>query len=137
MLSELGAQVIKIESTGKMDNLRFTGLGDPNKGFAFNTEAGRGRRHARPHLEEGAVLLHELCLAADVVAENNRGMMAKLGLDHDQLRPEKPELIYAASQGYERGGPMGDKKAYGPLNAAAASTCCGATPMVRTRPARP
>ena len=25
-----------------MDNLRFTGLGDPNKGFAFNTEA-RGR----------------------------------------------------------------------------------------------
>ena len=45
-------------------------------------------------------------------------MMAKLGLDHDQLRAEKPELIYAASQGYGRGGPMGDKKAYGPLNAA-------------------
>mgnify|MGYP001243467347 CR=1 FL=1 len=45
-------------------------------------------------------------------------LMAKLGLDHDQLRAEKPELIYAASQGYGRGGPMGDKKAYGPLNAA-------------------
>lgn len=120
MLSELGAEVIKIESTGKMDNLRFTGLGDPNKGFAFNTEA-RGRAGVTLDLtlEEGRRLARELCLAADVVAENNRGgMMAKLGLDHDQLRAEKPELIYAASQGYGRGGPMGDKKAYGPLNAA-------------------
>ena len=42
MLSELGAEVVKIESAGKMDNLRFTGLGDPNRGFAFNAEA-RGR----------------------------------------------------------------------------------------------
>lgn len=120
MLSELGAEVIKIESTGKMDNLRFTGLGDPNKGFAFNTEA-RGRAGVTLDLtiDEGRRLARELCLAADVVAENNRGgMMAKLGLDHDQLRTEKPELIYAASQGYGRGGPMGNKKAYGPLNAA-------------------
>ena len=53
MLSELGAEVIKIESTGKMDNLRFTGLGDPNKGFAFNTEARAGWRHARPHARRG------------------------------------------------------------------------------------
>ena len=105
MLSELGAEVIKIESTGKMDNLRFTGLGDPNKGFAFNTEA-RGRAGVTLDLtlEEGRRLARELCLAADVVAENNRGgMMAKLGLDHDQLRAEEPELIYAASQGYGRG----------------------------------
>ena len=120
MLSELGAEVIKIESAGKMDNLRFTGLGDPNRGFAFNAEA-RGRAGVTLDLtlEEGRRLARQLCLAADVVAENNRGgMMAKLGLDHDQLRAEKPELIYAASQGYGRGGPMGDKKAYGPLNAA-------------------
>ncbi|MEM9467956.1 MAG: CoA transferase [Actinomycetota bacterium] len=120
MLSELGAEVVKIESAGKMDNLRFMGLGDPDKAFGFNAEA-RGRAGVTLDLtsEEGRRLARELCLAADIVAENNRGgMMAKLGLDHTDLRAEKPELIYVASQGYGRGGPMGDKKAYGPLNAA-------------------
>ena len=120
MLSELGAEVIKIESADKMDNLRFMGLGDPNKAFGFNAEA-RGRAGVTLDLTnaEGRRLARELCLSADIVAENNRGgMMAKLGLDHTDLRAEKPELIYVASQGYGRGGPMGDKKAYGPLNAA-------------------
>ena len=120
MLSELGAEVVKVESADKMDNLRFMGLGDPNKAFGFNAEA-RGRAGVTLDLTnpEGRRLARELCLSADIVAENNRGgMMAKLGLDHDDLRAEKPELIYVASQGYGRGGPMGDKKAYGPLNAA-------------------
>ena len=120
MLSELGAEVIKVESADKMDNLRFMGLGDPNKAFGFNAEA-RGRAGVTLDLThpEGRRLARELCLSADIVAENNRGgMMAKLGLDHTDLRAEKPELIYVASQGYGRGGPMGNKKAYGPLNAA-------------------
>ena len=57
MLSELGAEVIKIESTGKMDNLRFTGLGDPNKGFAFNTEARGGlASRSTSRSRRGAVL---------------------------------------------------------------------------------
>ncbi|MEM8705889.1 MAG: CoA transferase [Actinomycetota bacterium] len=120
MMSELGAEVVKIESAGKMDNLRFTGMGDPDKGFAFNAE-GRGRSGITLDLgnPEGRRLAKELCLQADIVAENNRGgMMARLGLDHPDLAEARPDLIYVASQGYGRGGPMGQMKAYGPLNAA-------------------
>ncbi|MDG1367624.1 MAG: CoA transferase [Acidimicrobiales bacterium] len=120
MLSEFGADVIKVESVGKMDTLRFVGMGEYNKAFAYNMES-RGRRSITVDLttEEGQRIAKELCLRADIVAENNRGgVMARLGLDWDDLKNEKPALIYAASQGYGRGGPMGEMKAYGPLNSA-------------------
>ena len=78
----------------------------------------RGRRGVTFDLttEEGRRLARKLCLTADIVAENNRGgMMAKLGLDYDDLVADNPGLIYVASQGYGRGGPMGEMKAWGPL----------------------
>ncbi len=118
MLSELGADIIRIESITKMDTLRFSGLGEINKGFSFNCES-RGRRSVALDLttEDGRRLARELCATADVVAENNRGgMMAKLGLDYNHITAINPDVIYAASQGYGRGGPMGEMKAYGPLN---------------------
>ena len=119
MLSELGADVIKVESAKKPDTLRLAGLDDPDRSFCFNMEC-RGRRGITLDLtsEEGRRLARELCLTADVVAENNRGgMMAKLGLDYDDLVDDNPGLVYVASQGYGRGGPMGEMKAWGPLNA--------------------
>lgn len=118
MLSELGAEVIKIESVVKPDVLRLTGLDDLDKGFAFNMEC-RGRRSVALDLttEEGRRLALDICATADVVAENNRGgVMAKLGLDHADIAAVNPDVIYVASQGYGRRGPMGDMKAYGPLN---------------------
>ncbi len=118
MLSELGADVIRIESSRKMDALRFTGLGQVNKAYAFNC-ASRGRRSVTIDMttDEGKRLALELCRDADVIAENNRGgMMARLGLDYDDIRAINPSVIYAASQGYGRGGPMGEMRAYGPLN---------------------
>lgn len=120
MLSELGADVIKIESLGKMDSLRFVGMGEHNKAFAYNMES-RGRRSVTLDLTNADArrIARDLCLTADIVAENNRGgMMARLGLDWDDLAAEKPDLLYAASQGYGRGGPMGEMKAFGPLNSA-------------------
>ncbi len=120
MLSELGAEVIKIESVVKPDVLRQTGLDDLDKGFAFNMEC-RGRRSVALDLttDEGRRLALDICATADVVAENNRGgVMASLGLDHADIVARNPDVIYVASQGYGRGGPMGEMKAYGPLN------CC-------------
>jgi crotonobetainyl-CoA:carnitine CoA-transferase CaiB-like acyl-CoA transferase len=118
MLSELGADVIKIESATKPDVLRFMGLDDLDKGFGFNA-ACRGRRDITLDLStaEGRRLALELCATADIVAENNRGgVMASLGLDYPDVAAHNPDVIYIASQGYGRGGPMGEMKAYGPLN---------------------
>ena len=119
MLSELGADVIKIESVAHPDSLRFAGRGDLNKAFPFNAES-RGRRSVALDLttEKGRELAHELFMAADVVAENLRGgSLDKLGLGWDDMSAKRPDLVYVCSQGYGRGGPMGKMPAYGPLNA--------------------
>ena len=118
MLSELGADIIKIESRKKPDVLRAAGLDDLDRSFCFNMEC-RGRRGIALDLTtaDGRRLAKELCATADVVAENNRGgVMAKLGLDYPDIAAVNPNVVYVASQGYGRGGPMGEMKAFGPLN---------------------
>ena len=118
MLSELGADVIKIESRKKPDVLRAAGLADLDRSFCFNMEC-RGRRGIALDLTtaDGRRLAKELCATADVVAENNRGgVMARLGLDYPDIAAVNPNVVYVASQGYGRGGPMGEMKAFGPLN---------------------
>ncbi len=119
MLSELGADVIKIESVAHPDSLRFAGRGDLNKAFPFNAES-RGRRSVALDMttEKGRELALELFMAADVVAENLRGgSLDKLGLGWDDMSAKRSDLVYVCSQGYGRGGPMGKMPAYGPLNA--------------------
>ncbi|MDE0238403.1 MAG: CoA transferase [bacterium] len=119
MLSELGADVIKIESVAHPDSLRFAGRGDLNKAFPFNAES-RGRRSGGLDMttERGRERALELFMAADVVAENLRGgSLDKLGLGWDDMSAKRPDLVYVCSQGYGRGGPMGKMPAYGPLNA--------------------
>ena len=109
---------IKIESRKKPDVLRAAGLADLDRSFCFNMEC-RGRRGIALDLTtaDGRRLAKELCATADVVAENNRGgVMAKLGLDYDDIAAVNPSVVYVASQGYGRGGPMGEMKAFGPLN---------------------
>ncbi len=118
MLSELGADVVKIESAVHPDVLRQTGGARFNCGFAFNAEC-RGRRSVALDLStpEGRALAFSLCAKADVVAENHRGgVLEKLGLGYEALRTVNPSIVYASSQGYGRGGPFGEMPAYGPLN---------------------
>ena len=58
-----------------------------------------------------------LCASADVVAENQRGgALDRRGLGYDAVRAENPRVVYVSSQGYGRGGPLGEMPAYGPLN---------------------
>ena len=124
LLSELGAEVIKIESRAHPDVLRQTGGADLDCGFAYNAEC-RGRENVALDLttERGRELAYELCVGADIVAENNRGgVMDAWGLGADVLRAANPRLIYVGSQGYGRGGPFGEMQAFGPLNSAFAGT---------------
>lgn len=120
VLAELGADVIRIESVAHPDGLRFAGSnGQLNQAFAFNAE-NRGSRSVTIDLttEEGRDLALRLCASADVVAENQRGgVVDRLGLGYDDVRAANPGVVYASSQGYGRGGPLGEMPAYGPLNA--------------------
>jgi crotonobetainyl-CoA:carnitine CoA-transferase CaiB-like acyl-CoA transferase len=120
VLSELGADVIKIESRANLDVLRM-GSGRielMDKNFTFNDEC-RGRRSVALDLntERGRELALALCASADVVAENQRGgALERRGLGYEVVRALNPRVVYASSQGYGRGGPFGEMPAYGPLN---------------------
>ena len=120
VLSELGADVIKVESLAHPDVLRLTGGGGQhiNRAMTFNSEC-RGRRSVALDLscERGRQLALDLCASADVVAENHRGgVLDRLGLGYEAVRAQNPRVIYASSQGYGRLGPFGEMPAYGPLN---------------------
>jgi crotonobetainyl-CoA:carnitine CoA-transferase CaiB-like acyl-CoA transferase len=120
MLSELGADVIKIESRTHPDVLRAGGGDQMNKSFAFNTEC-RGRKSVALDLTtpEGRQLALDLCASADIVAENNRGgALDRLGLGYEDVRARNADVIYVSSQGYGKGGPLGQMPAFGPLNMA-------------------
>jgi benzylsuccinate CoA-transferase BbsF subunit len=118
VLSELGADVVKIESEQHLDVLRAAGMGRVNCSFAFNAES-RGRRSVvlDVRTEEGRRLALELCARADVVAENYRGgALDRVGLGYDAVKAVNPAVVYVSSQGYGRGGPLGEMASYGPLN---------------------
>lgn len=118
ILSELGADVIKIESSAHLDVLRLAGFDRINCGFAFNVEC-RGRRSVTLNLdtERGRELAFGLCAAADVVVENYRGgVLDAMGLGYEAVKGSNPRVVYASSQGYGRSGPLGGMAAYGPLN---------------------
>src|SRR5262249_19983668 len=67
----------------------------------------------------GRELALQLCAAADVVLENNRGGVVKRWeLDYEHVRALRPDTIFYASQAFGRGGPLGEASAYGPLNSA-------------------
>ena len=121
-LRDLGAEVVKIESARSPDFLRRLTLDftSPNRSFMFNDE-NRGQRSVCVDLstEGGRALALRLCATADVVAENRQGGLADhLGLGYDAVRGVRPDVVYASSQGYGRGGPLGTAPAYGPMAAA-------------------
>jgi crotonobetainyl-CoA:carnitine CoA-transferase CaiB-like acyl-CoA transferase len=127
LLAELGADVVKIESRTKLDPLRAVTLDPdaPNRAFTFNDE-NRGHQSVLVDLatEGGRTLVRDLAARADVVIENNRGGVARSwGLDYDDVRRVRPDIVYLASQGYGRGGPLGQAQGFGPMNGAFAGAC--------------
>lgn len=119
MLGELGANVIKFESTDNPDFVRT--LGPKNTVAGFN-ESNRNKRSFGVNLksDKGRDIVKRLIKMSDVVAENFRGGVVKsLGLDYESVRPLKPDIIYVSSQGFGGGGPHSDYPCYGPMLSAA------------------
>ena len=119
ILGQLGADVIKIESSDNLDFMR-TLSADKNNVAGFN-EANRNKRSFGVNLktERGREIARRLIQMCDIVGENFRGGVVKdLGVDYETVRPLKPDIVYISSQGFGRGGPYSDYQAYGPMLAA-------------------
>jgi len=120
ILGELGANVIKIESSEHQDFVRTLSV-KKNDVAGFN-ETNRNKRSFGVDLrtEKGKDLVRRLIKMSDVVAENFRGGVVKsLGFDYESVRKLKPDIVYISSQGFGRGGPHADYPAYGPMLASA------------------
>jgi alpha-methylacyl-CoA racemase len=111
VLSELGAQVDKVEDAGLGDYLRYV---QPQKGgtaVAF-AALNRGKRSAVVNLksEPGRAAFERLLGHYDVLFEQFRpGVLDRLGLGHEYLRKKHPKLIICALTGYGQSGPLANR----------------------------
>ena len=108
LLSELGAEVIKVEMTGKGEPERFaTPLTEKRESFQF-LDRNRGKKSVTLNLKspKGREMARMLAAKADILVENfATGGMEKLGLGYEELSKLNPRLIYASISGFGHTGP--------------------------------
>ncbi|MQA78857.1 MAG: CoA transferase [Streptosporangiales bacterium] len=114
ILADLGAEVIKLESLDGDSSRSIPPhfVGDDSAYFLANN---RGKRSIAVDLKSPAGLEVALGLIdrCDVVIENFRpGVCARLGLDAERIRADRPDLVWASISGFGQSGPMRDKPAY-------------------------
>lgn len=117
-LAHFGAEVIKIERPGKGDLARQLGadpaLNAANMGVSFLAQ-NAGKKSVTLNLKTpaGVALFKKLVATADVVVENFRpGVMDRLGVGFEDLKPLNPRLVYCAISGFGQDGPMRAMPAY-------------------------
>jgi crotonobetainyl-CoA:carnitine CoA-transferase CaiB-like acyl-CoA transferase len=113
VMSELGAEVIKIERPGVGDGTR--GSYPEKNGIGVNYIArNRNKKSIVVDLKtgEGLELVRELVADVDVLVENfGPGVLERLGLGYEYLASEvNPQLVYTSIKGYGDEGPYKDRK---------------------------
>jgi crotonobetainyl-CoA:carnitine CoA-transferase CaiB-like acyl-CoA transferase len=117
LLSDLGAEVIKIEAPHKLDQTRGRAFGpyldndpaeDPWNRSGIFYVVNRGKRSLAMDLSQpqGQEIFRELVAKSDIVLENyTPRVMRKWGLHYDELKKIKPSLIMLSNTGYGSTGP--------------------------------
>jgi crotonobetainyl-CoA:carnitine CoA-transferase CaiB-like acyl-CoA transferase len=119
LLSDFGADVIKVEDTGPGDYVRwappyYEGADETARSALFMA-LNRGKRSIRVDLksEGGKDVLLRLARETDVLLESFRpGVLDRLGVGYDRLRDENPALVYCAITGYGQDGPNRDRSGH-------------------------
>jgi crotonobetainyl-CoA:carnitine CoA-transferase CaiB-like acyl-CoA transferase len=121
LLSDLGADVIKVERPGAGDDTR--GWGPPfvegadgkHLGSAYYHAINRGKRSVTADFknEKDLELVRLLAADADVVIENYKvGDLADFGLDYESLSKSNPRLVYCSVTGFGQDGPYAKRAGY-------------------------
>src|ERR1700712_5390063 len=118
VLSDFGADVIKIEPPGAGDPYRnlpnLPGYPQSEHNFAWLLEA-RNKRSLALDLSkpEGQAVLHKLAAEADVFITNYPpAVRARLRITYDHLAPNNDRLIYASFTGYGEKGEEANKPGF-------------------------
>jgi crotonobetainyl-CoA:carnitine CoA-transferase CaiB-like acyl-CoA transferase len=110
LLSDMGADVVKIEPPGGDSTRRMAGAVG-HESPAFNA-VNRGKRGIVLNLKSapGRDAFTRLARRADILIENYRpGVMESFGLDYNALSADHGGLIYASISGYGQTGPDREK----------------------------
>jgi crotonobetainyl-CoA:carnitine CoA-transferase CaiB-like acyl-CoA transferase len=112
LLSDLGAEVIKVESPDGGDPFRNWGKQDYNGTFG---SMNRNKKSVTLDLktEAGRASARRLALGTDVIIENFRsGVMERLGLGYEALAADNPRLVYCSITGFGSDGPYRSRPGY-------------------------
>jgi len=117
LMADCGAEVIKIETLGEGDLLRYAPpiVDGMSRVFAqFN----RGKKSVALDLKSAAdvAIARRLIDQADVVVENFRpGVMDRFGLGFAEAAQRNPRLVYCSISGFGQDGPLAGEAAYAPV----------------------
>ena len=123
LLTELGADVVKVEAPGTGDAARRRppfkaprGRSSRSGGLSamfLYCNAGKRGVTLRPETTEGRRIMEALLAAADVLIEDRPpGLMHELGLGYKALRARDPRLVIASITPFGQDGPYARYKAY-------------------------
>ncbi|CAN7413799.1 CoA transferase [Bosea sp. LjRoot9] len=118
MLSQLGAECIKIESALRPDIFRKPHPVYGRNGPASFDQVASNKLSVRINLKhpEGIALAKRLVAVSDVAAESFRpGVMARLGLSYDALCAVKPDIVLVSVSSSGQTGPDSHFAGYAPL----------------------
>ena len=114
LLSDLGADVIKVEEPTQGDLGRSLGL-QPDGWCAYFQALNRNKRSLTvdTRTEAGREIVYRLIPETDVVTDNFRpGTMKRFGLDHESLAAINPRIITASASGFGPKGPFAHEPSF-------------------------
>jgi crotonobetainyl-CoA:carnitine CoA-transferase CaiB-like acyl-CoA transferase len=122
LLSDWGAEVIKIEHVERGDAMRGLAASGtvsiPTNVHALLEHSNRGKKSLALDLttDEGLEILAKLIATSDVFLTNKLpGVLAKLRIEVDDVRAHNPQVIYVRGTGQGARGPDADKGSYDSL----------------------
>lgn len=117
LLADCGARVVKVETPGTGDVLRFAEpISDKESRTYAHFNCGKESLALNLKDRRGVAAARKLIDAADIVVENFRpGVMQRLGLDHATVSAGHDDLIYCAISGFGQTGPDSRAPAYAPV----------------------
>lgn len=126
ILSDLGAEVTKIEVPGSGDTLRWSAKAAATPGMSPAFMAlNRGKHSVTLDLKQAADLrqMNALLSEADIFVVNvRRNALERLGLDYPSVKAINPSIVYAHCVGFGQSGPYAGLQAYDDIIQAASGT---------------
>ncbi|MEM3615278.1 MAG: CaiB/BaiF CoA-transferase family protein [Candidatus Methanomethylicia archaeon] len=115
ILSDLGAEVIKVEEPEKGDETRSWGPPFINGESAYYLSVNRNKKSITINMKnpEGLKIIYKLAEKCDVFIENFRpGVTERLKIDYETISKINPKIIYCSISGFGQTGPYRDYPAY-------------------------